>query len=174
MGGCWYVFVVLSVQPNCVDPLITFIVGTAMICAILTYVWPENAELLKVGYVASLATKLSDTFGSEIGKAYGKTTYLITTLKIVPKGTEGAVSVEGTAAGVIGSIVMIVAAYSLSLISTPSQAIACLVAAFIATTAESFIGATWQQGWLTNELVNFINTSIGAVVGIGLSLLWNF
>ena len=41
----------------------------------------------KVAYVASLATKLSDTCGSEIGKAYGKTTYLITTLKIVPKGT---------------------------------------------------------------------------------------
>lgn len=32
-------------------------------------------------------------------QAYGKTTYLITTLKIVPRGTEGAVSLEGTAAG---------------------------------------------------------------------------
>lgn len=149
-----------------------FTLGTAMICAILTYVLPEYAELLKVGYVASLATKLSDTFGSEIGKAYGKTTYLITNLKRVPKGTEGAVSVEGTVAGVVGSIMMIIAAYSLSLISTPSQAIACIVAAFIATTVESFIGASWQQGWLTNELVNFINTTIGAVVGIGLTLLW--
>ena len=60
-----------------------------MICAILTYLVPSYAELLKVGYVASLATKLSDTFGSEIGKAYGKTTFLITTLARVPKGTEG-------------------------------------------------------------------------------------
>ena len=32
-------------------------------------------------------------------QAYGKTTYLITTLKTVPRGTEGAVSLEGTAAG---------------------------------------------------------------------------
>lgn len=32
-------------------------------------------------------------------KAYGKTTYLITTLQLVPRGTEGAVSLEGTLAG---------------------------------------------------------------------------
>ena len=60
-----------------------------MICAMLTYFIPDYAEVLKVGFVASLATKLSDTFGSEIGKAFGKTTYLITTLALVPKGTEG-------------------------------------------------------------------------------------
>ena len=42
---------------------------------------------LLVGVVASLATKLSYTFASEIGKAYGKTTYLITTLQKVPPGT---------------------------------------------------------------------------------------
>ena len=33
-------------------------------------------------------------------QAYGKTAYLITTLKVVPRGTEGAVSLEGTAAGI--------------------------------------------------------------------------
>lgn len=32
-------------------------------------------------------------------QAYGKTTYLITTLQLVPRGTEGAVSLEGTMAG---------------------------------------------------------------------------
>ena len=45
-----------------------------MTCTILTYLYPEHADLFKVGYVSSLATKLSDTCGSEIGKAYGKTT----------------------------------------------------------------------------------------------------
>jgi uncharacterized membrane protein len=37
----------------------------------------------QVGYVASIATKLSDTFASEIGKAFGKRCFLITTLKPV-------------------------------------------------------------------------------------------
>lgn len=32
-------------------------------------------------------------------QAYGKTTYLVTTLQRVPRGTEGAVSLEGTLAG---------------------------------------------------------------------------
>jgi uncharacterized protein (TIGR00297 family) len=52
-----------------------------------------------MGFAASFASKLADTTSSEIGKAYGRTTYLITTLQRVPRGTEGAVSLEGTAAG---------------------------------------------------------------------------
>jgi len=45
-----------------------------------------------------------------------------------------------------------------------------VAAAFVATTAESYIGATFQDNypWLTNELVNLINTVIGAAVGIGI------
>ena len=32
--------------------------------------------------------------------------YLVTTFKIVPRGTEGAVSIEGTLAGILASIVL--------------------------------------------------------------------
>lgn len=61
------------------------------------------ALLLQVGFAASFASKLADTTSSEIGKAYGQTTYLVTTLQRVPRGTEGAVSLEGTAAGVVAA-----------------------------------------------------------------------
>ena len=37
------------------------------------------------------------------GQAYGQTTYLITTLQRVPRGTEGAVSTEGTLAGAVAA-----------------------------------------------------------------------
>ena len=47
--------------------------AVGMLFAMLTYFDPIHAGLFQVGYVASLATKLSDTFQSEIGKAYGKT-----------------------------------------------------------------------------------------------------
>ena len=80
--------------------------ATAAFCALATLRWPARAALRNGGFVASLATKLSDTFASEIGKAYGKSTFLITTLKPVPPGTEGAISLEGTAAGVVGSAVL--------------------------------------------------------------------
>ncbi|MEM8828100.1 MAG: TIGR00297 family protein [Cyanobacteria bacterium P01_G01_bin.19] len=140
----------------------------ATICAIasLFFLSPIR-ELLVLGYVASFCTKLSDTTASEVGKAYGKTTYLITTLKPVTRGTEGAVSLEGTLAGVAGSIVLAAIAWIIGMIN-PLGIVWCTVAAFIATTIESLIGATLESRfeWLTNDLVNFINTVIGAISAI--------
>jgi len=143
--------------------------ATAALCALGTVIWPSRAAALRVGFVASLATKLGDTFASEVGKAYGRTTYLITTLQRVPAGTEGAVSLEGTLAGVGGSIVLTGFAILAGLGSLQLM-LPCVVAAFVANNVESLIGASAQGragwGWLTNEVVNFINTLVGAVVAI--------
>jgi uncharacterized protein (TIGR00297 family) len=148
------------------------------ICAIgvaateLDLLAPEWKSILLLGYVASFATKLSDTTASEIGKAYGKRTFLITTLQPVARGTEGAISLEGTLAGIVGGLLIALVAYSLHLIGV-SGVLICAMAAFIATNAESVIGATLQSkfDWLTNELVNILNTIIGAGVAIGIALL---
>ena len=127
---------------------------------------------LLLGYVASFSTKLSDTCASEVGKAYGQRTFLITTLQPVPRGTEGAVSLEGTLAGIGGSIAIAVLGWAVGFI-TPLGILICVMAAFIATNLESVIGATLQtqSTWLTNELVNVINTLIGAVAAIAIALL---
>ena len=140
---------------------------TATICAIATLFYPSLKQLFVLGYVASFCTKLADTTASEVGKAYGKTTYLITTLKPVSRGTEGAVSLEGTIAGILASVVLAVIAWVIGLVS-PFGIVWCFIAAFIATTIESLIGATLESRftWLTNDLVNFINTVIGAMVAI--------
>ncbi|MBD2019527.1 TIGR00297 family protein [Leptolyngbya sp. FACHB-36] len=129
-------------------------------------------SLLLLGYVASIATKLSDTCASEIGKAYGQRTFLITTLQPVPRGTEGAVSLEGTLAGLVASVAIALIAWSVGLISLVGVAI-CAIAAFVATNLESVIGATLQSryDWLTNELVNVLNTLIGAVVAVLLAIV---
>lgn len=147
--------------------------ATAALCALATLKWPAQSVLLRIGFVSSLATKLSDTCQSEIGKAYGKTTYLITTFKLVPPGTEGAVSAEGTAAGVVGAFVLSLYALAVGLIGLPGL-VPCLLATVIGTTAESLIGASAQDNfnWLTNELVNFIMTVIGAAAGVSLAVLF--
>ena len=123
-----------------------------------------SSDVYLLAYVASLATKLADTFASEIGKAYGKTTFLITTFERVEPGTEGAVSAEGTAAAVVGGLLLSLYGYAVHLISWPGV-IVSTVAAFLATNAESLIGATLQEKegmeFMTNEVVNFINTLIG-------------
>ncbi|NMG22756.1 TIGR00297 family protein [Brasilonema bromeliae] len=134
---------------------------------------PTPATLLLLGYVASFSTKLSDTCASEIGKAYGKSTFLITTLQPVPRGTEGAVSLEGTLAGAIASLAQAFLGWTVGLIDLVGV-FWCVVAAFIATNLESVIGATLQSrfSWLTNEVVNIFNTLIGASTAILLAWIW--
>ncbi|MCC3592533.1 DUF92 domain-containing protein [Microcoleus sp. PH2017_28_MFU_U_A] len=130
-------------------------------------------SLLLLGYAASFCTKLSDTCASEIGKAYGKHTFLITTLQPVPRGTEGAVSLEGTIAGIVGSILIALVSWAVGVIDL-TGIVFCVIAAFIATNIESVIGATVQSKfeWLTNEVVNFFNTLIGAIAAIVLASAW--
>ncbi|BAU12818.1 hypothetical protein LEP3755_33490 [Leptolyngbya sp. NIES-3755] len=151
------------------------LVGT--VCAVLVFVLTDQKiaidliPLLTLGFVASFCTKLSDTCGTEIGKAYGQRTFLITTLKPVPRGTEGAVSLEGTIAGVIGSIAIAIVGWVLGLISPIGIGI-CAIAAFVATTIESLIGATIEDKvpFLTHDVVNILNTLIGAIVAIAIGL----
>jgi len=145
---------------------------TGAICAVGYSIEPHPFWLL--GYVASLSTKLSDTTASEIGKAYGKSTFLITTLQPVPAGTEGAVSLEGTGAGIVGSLAIALLAFAVNLITSPIDILWCSIAAFVATNIESLIGATLQSryDWMTNEVVNGINTAIGALTAVLLALIW--
>lgn len=148
--------------------------ATAMVCALLAARLPIDAPFnlraaCRTGYVAALATKLSDTFQSEIGKAYGRTAFLITTLQRVSPGTEGAVSMEGYLAGIMGSILLPLLALKLGVITSSMDIALCVLAALVANTAESYIGATLQTGdkaWMTNELVNVANTIIGACVAV--------
>jgi len=152
----------------------------ATLCALgvllVPYLYPSSAPVIKslllLGYVASFCTKLSDTCASEVGKAYGKRTFLITTLEPVARGTEGAVSLEGTAAGVVGAVAIALVGWGVGLIDLVGVGL-CVLAAFIATNLESVIGATLQSkfDWMTNEVVNIFNTLIGASVAILFALI---
>ncbi len=147
----------------------------AALCCLLSAIYYKSASIFNIGYVASLATKLSDTFASEIGKVFGKNTYSITTFKPVPPGTEGAVSLEGTLAGIAGSFLLTIYAIKINFVNI-NALLPCTIAAFTATNIESIIGSTLQKSKgalsvassfiLTNEVVNFINTFIGAVIAI--------
>eukprot|EP00536_Pseudo-nitzschia_multiseries_P000127 jgi/Psemu1/233312/estExt_Genewise1.C_30017 len=153
--------------------------ATGLACAIAAVQGPNflgiSSDLYVLGYVASLATKLSDTFASEIGKAYGKTTFLITTLERAEPGTEGAVSAEGTAASVVGGTLISLYGLWMGFI-TPKAVPISIFAAFVATNIESVLGATLQGKknleWITNEVVNFINTLIGAVIAIACGMFF--
>ncbi|KAJ1689540.1 hypothetical protein LUZ63_013695 [Rhynchospora breviuscula] len=151
------------------------VVGSGMAgcaCALLTIFGIGGeafAGLWRLGFVASFCTKLSDTASSEIGKAFGKTAYLVTNFQVVPRGTEGAVSVEGTVAGFFASILLSAIAFYLGEVDIP-QAVVCVIASQIANFAESYIGAALQDKegfqWLNNDAVNVINISTGTVLAV--------
>jgi len=127
-----------------------------------------SPDLLLVGFAASFAAKLADTFGSEIGKRWGRTTVLITTLRRVPPGTEGAISLEGTLASAAGSALMTSIAILLGLVPMAPVALLVVGVGLLATLIESVIGAVAQRRlpWLSNELVNAIQTAIAAVLAM--------
>ncbi|XP_024392744.1 protein VTE6, chloroplastic [Physcomitrium patens] len=153
--------------------------GTAgTLCAIATICGvfgPAWVPLWRLGFLASFCTKLSDTMGSEIGKAFGRTTYLVTTMTVVPRGTDGAVSLVGTFAGLIASVFLAFIGYVVALADLPG-AIICVGAAQVANLCESFIGAALQgqkgTEWITNDVSNIFNISIGASLAILTSLLF--
>ncbi|KAL4853981.1 Glutamate-1-semialdehyde 2 [Chlorella vulgaris] len=121
----------------------------------------------RMGFAASFASKLADTTSSEIGKAYGRTTYLITTLQRVPRGTEGAVSLEGTAAGAAAAAGLGGIAYALGQADIYGVA-AITAAAFLANLFESWLGATVQGrlAWLSNDIVNVVQIVVAAALAM--------
>ncbi len=141
---------------------------TGTVIALLIGAGIGSAKLLLIGFAASFAAKLADTFGSEIGKRWGKTTVLITSLRRVPAGTEGAVSLEGTLASAAGSLLMVLVMAGLSVLTSPTAWIVVAIVGLIATLLESLLGALAQDKvrWLTNEVVNGLQTAWAAVLAM--------
>lgn len=144
--------------------------GGAAAAAVFALLTPHG-ELYRLAFAGAFATALGDTLGSEIGQLWGRRTFLVTTLKPVPRGTEGAVSLEGTSAGLLGSLLVAWIGFAVGFY--PAWGVAVVTAAaFVGTTLESVIGATIERrGLLDNEAVNFLNTLIGALAAVLLALL---
>lgn len=123
-------------------------------------------EAALAAFVGALVAGSSDTVSSEVGKAYGRRTWLVTTLRRVPAGTSGAVSSEGTLAGAAAALLLAGAAAALGLIPIP-LIVAIAAAAVVAAMVESVLGSTLEpRGLLNNDLLNFITTSVAAVLAI--------
>ena len=139
--------------------------GVAALAAIAAIVTPYRTEAL-LALAAALTAGGSDTVASEIGKAFGGRTYLVTTARGVPPGTPGAMSLEGTAAGVVAALALGALGAGLGLV--PWSALLAMVAAATAgALVESALAATLEgPGILNNDMLNFINTAVAAGVAL--------
>jgi uncharacterized membrane protein len=81
------------------------------------------------------------------------------------------VSLEGTAASLVGGMVMAGLCRALGLLADGRAWLLVSGVALVATLVESLIGATLQRRWrwLSNELVNGLQTLLAALLAMALA-----
>jgi uncharacterized protein (TIGR00297 family) len=123
------------------------------------------ASAFALAAAGAFATALMDTVGTEVGQAIRTRTVLLPDLTPVPPGTDGAVSIAGTLAGLLAAGFLAAVALDLKIAASPRAAVVILVAAAVGTVAESLLGragAPWRV--TSGHVLNFYNTLVGAGV----------
>ncbi|MCA1718765.1 MAG: DUF92 domain-containing protein, partial [Actinobacteria bacterium] len=134
--------------------------GVALLCALLAVPFPS--ETFAAAFVASLGAAFADTAESEVGQLARRTPRLITTLRKVPPGTDGAISIPGTCAGLVAAGLTALLGLWLGLVAGPGIALLVAGAAFLGTVADSLIGALAPR--IGNELTNVLCTLVAAAL----------
>jgi uncharacterized protein (TIGR00297 family) len=140
--------------------------GVGVICAVLAVLTPYPG-VFAAAFVASIGAAFADTAESEIGQLYSGAPRLITNLVKAPPGTDGAVSVPGTLAGLAAAGSTAALGLWLGLVGGVGVAIFVTFTAFLGTVVDSFVGALAPR--VGNELTNVICTLVAA--GLVLLLL---
>jgi uncharacterized protein (TIGR00297 family) len=140
----------------------TGIAAAAALLAVLSYA----TSAAMIAMAAALVAGASDTIASEIGKAWGTRTWALLPPRSVRAGTPGAMSLEGTAAGLVGAAALAGLAVSLAIV--PAWAAAPIViGATVGAAAESLLAAAFEpSGVLNNDALNLINTAVAAYVAV--------
>jgi uncharacterized protein (TIGR00297 family) len=134
--------------------------AVAVACALLYAV--TSSEVFTGAFVASLGAAFADTAESEVGQLYARAPRLITTLRTVPPGTDGAVSLTGTLAGIAAATLTAALGFALGLVDGPTSMLVVALAGFLGTVVDSLVGALAPR--VGNELTNAICTLVAAVL----------
>ncbi|QLD84754.1 DUF92 domain-containing protein [Natronomonas halophila] len=127
------------------------------------------SAVFRFAFAGAVAAALADTFSSEFGGLFD-TPRLITTLRPVAPGTDGAVTWQGVVAGLVGSAII----GGLSGVFFGLNAPGVLLVVFagvVGMTVDSLLGATLEGDYLGNQGVNLLATLSAGLVA-GLAALW--
>jgi uncharacterized protein (TIGR00297 family) len=125
--------------------------GVALLFATLYYLYQLEAYLLLA--LISFSGSNADTWGSEIGTRYKGKTFYITTFQAVPSGISGGVSIIGTFASMLGSLLIATVTIAFLNIPTLTPALTLppwqiflliLGMGFLNTILDSYFGALLQ------------------------------
>ena len=126
-------------------------------------------DSMPVLLLAAFCESTADTVSSEIGQRYGGVPILLITGRKMRPGTNGAITLIGTAAGILAALLVALAG-KWSLGMRISHTLMALTAGILGCFFDSLLGATFErEGWLGNDLVNFASTAFA--VGAALLML---
>jgi len=138
--------------------------GVAGICA-LCFGFSGSTRWI-AGMAAALAEAAADTVSSEVGQVLGGKPRLITNGRPVESGTNGAVSLAGTVAGILAASIVALVSCIVGLFGLRDSAV-CVTAAVAGMVMDSVLGATAEgPGRLGNNSVNCISTAMAAALAL--------
>jgi uncharacterized protein (TIGR00297 family) len=116
--------------------------------------------------LAALAESAADTASSEIGQVLGGRPRMLTTMQRVEPGTDGAISLAGTLAGIAAGAAVAAAGAMAMSGGWEMFWIACGGGVF-GLFFDSLLGATLERrGYLNNDAVNFLSTASAAAFAL--------
>jgi len=130
---------------------------------------PTSAPALALG-LAALAEAAADTVSSELGQVLSGHPRMITTFRKAEPGTDGAISLGGTAMGIIAAAA-VAAAGSWAFDGGTPIFIVSWAGGVFGLLFDSLLGATLERrGWINNDAVNFLSTGSAAAFALAISL----
>jgi uncharacterized protein (TIGR00297 family) len=118
--------------------------------------------------LAALAEAAADTVSSELGQVLSRHPRMLTTFRKAEPGTDGAVSLGGTAMGIIAAGA-VAAAGSWALDGGMPLLMVSWAGGVFGLFFDSLLGALVElRGWLNNDAVNFLSTVSAAGAALGM------
>lgn len=159
-----------------------------------------GGERWALGALGALAASSADTWSTEVGTLFGGTPRSIWSARALPLGMSGGVTLVGFLAGLAGAA--FIAALGAGLVpgSAVRLGVAALAGGFAGCVGDSLVGgalqskrycdrcAEWTErrvhpcgyrtqhaagvAWVSNDVVNFAATGVGALVAMGVGHYW--
>ena len=142
------------------------IVGVALapaIISILNFTIPGHHDLMSVVYLSTITVAASDTVASEIGVRDART-WLITTFEKVTAGTNGGISVLGSAVSFVAALAVAVLGWVILFRDLSWLLLIPAFAGMAGNLLDSLFGATIEDRYITKYTNNFVTGLLGGLI----------